>query len=179
MENKAVTYPGNSSRKFIYRTPFAALFILIVILCFSAFFTTAEVVASDYSGGFAFFLFATIFFLFLGAHWIAGWSDIIIDERGISRSILGMSWRVIKWEDIRFILIRESFDPNARKKFKFYEINSISKPKSEILSGAKMTISERMEQPREFIELINKYISKYNIKVESTVNGEKFFLTNL
>lgn len=118
-------------------------------------------------------------FWLIGVIGIAGLSDIVIDDNGIRRSFSGRVWQVIRWDNIMSIKTFDSFDRDARKMTRGFNIYPLTKPYFRFLPSGKMVFGERMERSSEFIALMNKYISTYDIKIESTVGGVKTFPNKL
>jgi hypothetical protein len=170
-----------TSYKFIYKLPIAALVFSAVMVCFFIFVTISALKSSEnvppWLGIFS--ASCALLFIFLGLTGATDRSDIFIDKNGISRAIFDKKWKVIPWENVDVITVKTCFDRGARKTFRLFEIQSINKSKFAPSRAVKMIITERMERPREFTDLMDDYISLYKIKLESTIDGIKTYPVRL
>lgn len=97
------------------------LFMLSMIWI-GAIFTCGSAVLLISVGGVGF---VADFFSYLGALILLiasiilpfSWSDVVIDDRGISKRIFGKIWKTYRWEDVSFIRTGfiKSLDPQVKK----------------------------------------------------------------
>ena len=123
-----------------------------------------------------FFTFLAMFLLLLTGITIAGQSDIIIDDQGISRRLFWITWRSIRWDNIQVIktfhVVAQGFRPKSVRAFAIYP--SVKLPGKLTLPGSgSIAFTEGFENIGQLIELINYYATKYEIKIEIQANGIK------
>lgn len=120
------------------------------------------------------FIFLTLIYFLLAGVAIAAQSDILIDDQGISRRLLGKTWRTIQWSDIKVIwtfpVTAKGFQSKAGKGFAIY--TSVKPIGISYLSGG-IGFTDGFENMDQLIELINHYVSKHGIKIEIQANGVK------
>ena len=111
---------------------------------------------------------------------IAGSSDIIIDENGISRRIFGKVWRTIQWGNIKIVKTFHVIALGFRsKRIRAFVVCPSSVPSGWSYLSSRITFTENFVNVEQLIELINHYISKHNIKIEVQTNGVKTAATHL
>lgn len=177
MDSEKATY-SEEPRTFRYLRPFWVSIWLFVMLSLGIFFAIIEMRAGEY-GGSLFFSFGVLTFMFLGIYGTAGGSDIYIAKDGISRKIFGKSWQTILWDNVKLISIREWTNTNTRKTNKHMAILPVVKQGFRLFPSGKMAFSDQMGNSQEFMKLLNKYVSLYHIKIESSVGGIKTFPAKL
>jgi len=155
----------------LYKPGVIIAWLLILIPAFS-YFMIIEIMAKEYFGVF-FCSLALLFFILMAMIGIQGLSDIVIGENGISRAAFGKTWQVIQWDNIKYITVFDLRDRANNKMYRTLNIYPVVKPRFRFLINGKMVFGERMERPTEFIALLNKYIGKYDIKIESVMGGIK------
>lgn len=94
-------------------------------------------------------------------------SDLVIDDRGISRAIFGWTWQTIEWSNTKVI---RSF-PASRgdgHNSRTFAIVPLTKPGlSPTLKGI-MVFNDRLDGFTELLALLNRYVSLNNIPVEKS-----------
>lgn len=102
-------------------------------------------------------------------------SDIVIDEQSISRRVFGKAWQHIRWGDVRDIHTGSTprFSKAPVKCCWIY-------PTFESRSNCRfIAFCFERNDIDALLELINLYISKYDIKIISRTPGEDTQLTRL
>lgn len=112
---------------------------------------------------------------------LTGQSDVVIDDRGISRRIFGRTWQTIRWDNVREIrvfLVKTVYEPNGVRAFAFYPQR---KPKGgfNLTPSGKLVFREKFEDMPKLIDLMNQYVSKHGLKIESTIKNVKTPVTRL
>lgn len=167
--------PNNNNRHvFKYDHPVAAIIVLAAVKAALLFFSVVEIMASQYFGalicfaGLVLFILADLLNIFMTA-------DIVVDENGISRTTFGKVWQSMAWRDVRIIKV---FDKIGRKGRSF-NIYPILKQDSGIFFSGKMAFGDEMGRSDDFFCLLNSFILRYNINIESTIGGIKTNLSQL
>lgn len=102
-------------------------------------------------------------------------SDIVIDELSISRVMFGRTWQYIQWKNVREIHV--GLTPRFSKKpVKCCWIYPILESRSKCRFIA---ICYDRNDIDALLELVNHYVSKYDIKIMSRMPGEEMQLTCL
>lgn len=117
----------------------------------------------------------------IGVSFIFSHSNIIINNQGISRSLLGKTFQTIRWDNIKIIKTFFLVDPNNRMKLaRVIIIYPVIRQSSDLFPFNRMRFGGNAENKSKFIELLNFYISKYNIQVEETAfQGGKTLVSDL
>ena len=179
MSNKLISAGGKNTSieedvTFSFHRPFWVGIWLVLMLSAGIFFAVVEAENGEY-GGSLFFILGFAFFVYLGVYSTAGVSDICLSKKGISRKIFGKSWQIILWDNVRLISLREWSDVNTREKSKHVAIFPALKQKIRLFPSGKIAFSDKMENSREFIDLLNEYIRRHHIRIESYLDGRKSF----
>lgn len=162
--------------KYKYYIPMAILMVFVGIgACALAAFVFQD--SNDFNLGYKLlFLMIALFFSIGAVGFLRGWSSVIIDETGISRSFFGKIWRVILWNNV--LVIKSFYVPNMdvggkpNRKISIYPNHLIKKPLF-LKSSKAIAIDARFGDFDRLIELLNVYISKYQIKTEILANGKR------
>lgn len=111
---------------------------------------------------------------------IAGQSDIVIDDQGISRRFFGKKWQTIRWDNVQVI---KTFPVGARgfptKIIRAFTICPTVQPLGISYRSGKIGLTDGFENMEQLIELLNHYVSKYEIKIEVQSNGVTALVTRL
>jgi hypothetical protein len=110
---------------------------------------------------------------------VFGSSDIIIDNQGISRLLFGKIWQDIPWENVGLIKTYPLMDYNTLKKITAFNIFPSVGSSANSRWFNRIAFVEGAENMSAMLGIINKYVLKYNIKVESVVNGVSTTCTHL
>lgn len=96
-------------------------------------------------------------------------SNIIISDVGIERCIFGIVWQKVRWDNMRVIRVFDSYKPTKKnnRSFNIFPINS--QPINPF--GRKIIFNDKMGEWLEFLEILNRYVEQYHIKIESTTGG--------
>jgi hypothetical protein len=108
-----------------------------------------------------------------GANALLSISDIVVDHRGISRSLFGKTWQAIRWDNIRIIKTFPIRDPDTNKMIRGFNIYPLIRPRFDLMAFGKMSFLEKAENMSKLIELINQFVSIYKIEIEAQANGAK------
>jgi hypothetical protein len=121
-------------------------------------------------------LFVSIsFVLLVGTVLLFGNSDVVIDDRGISRRLFGWTWQTIRWTNIRLITafpVSGGYGYTARG----FNIFPSVAPTVRLMPSGKMWFTDKISDAPRLVELLNHYASSQSIKIEirdSLVGGLK------
>lgn len=106
---------------------------------------------------------AACFVAYIG---ILNWMDIVIDDSGISRELLGSVRQQIAWNDVGLIKVFKV--PAGRGKNSVRGLNVIPKAysKGKLFLWSRIVFDERMDKSASFFVELNKYIDKHRIMVD-------------
>lgn len=130
--------------------------------------------------GGAIFLLCTISLFGVGGFFmLASKSDIVLSDRGISRSYFGATWQTMEWDNVRLIRafpVYVPYERGARRGFNIYprDRNGLSP-----MPAGKMIFGDKAENMSDLIETINHYIDKHKIYVEIEINGVRTRATRI
>lgn len=106
---------------------------------------------------------------------LADRADVEVTSRSISRRFSGWLMQKIEWQSVRVIKVFESYDQRQHKVCLVVHIcPQQAKTSAWLLNRKKMVLSDLpMSRGRfsELISLINACVAKYEISIESTVDG--------
>jgi hypothetical protein len=151
-----------------------ALVLAILFVVFIGLITTGAVIFERHqlTPGVAIFLWSVLWwFIAIGTAYGLNNSDLLVDDDGLARIVLGKPGQRIGWSDVA--LIREysqasRADGQIRHFVRVYPRKS-SLPRFRLLGS--MLISDRIDSFDELVSAMNTYISKHSIHVETNVNG--------
>jgi|SRR5579864_1549204 len=109
---------------------------------------------------------AFLLFLIMGTMRFLDTSDIVVNDLGISRSILGWPWKTIQWENVRLITafpVSGGPDYSARA----FNIFPIVKPKIRLMPSGKIMFDDKVQNASALVDLLNQYVLKHGIKIET------------
>jgi len=108
-------------------------------------------------------IFSSIFFIG-GIFVCLGYSDVIVDDQGVSRRLLGWVWRSISWDKIELIRIVEISGRSAQFARSMVAIVPIQS-----VSGRKLrsiVFSKEVDAAGRLVTAMNRRIAQYRIPVE-------------
>jgi hypothetical protein len=116
--------------------------------------------------------------LFAGVSVILNMMDIIVSDRGVSRTFLGVTWQSMDWSNIKVIKLFNIRDGNLGEIvwFNFFP-EKVSK--FHIIPSGKIVFNDGMTNFQEFRELVNHYIETRNVRVERVINGASVVLNKI
>jgi hypothetical protein len=104
-------------------------------------------------------------------------SDLVINDQSISKSLFGKTWRSVEWKNVREIhigLVPRFSKPPVKCCWIYPSLESRSGTKCGVIS-----IGYERKDIVALLEVINHYISKYDIKIQSRIPGDGTFITRL
>jgi hypothetical protein len=114
-----------------------------------------------------FLIVSSIFILLITWLLITSRSDLLIDDRGISRAIFGWVWQTIEWRNTKVI---RSF-PASRgevRTSRTFAVHPLTKTGLSLTLKGIMVFNERLDGFPELLDLLNKYVRLNNIRVETS-----------
>ena len=117
--------------------------------------------------GIVFFL-GGLFSLLVTVVFVLGTSNVSVDEEGVSWQVWRLTWRRIRWGDVRKIRIMAlpSTELNCDMTSYVFDLG-----KRSFLRGA--YIDDRMENFGGLVRLLNYFIEKYHIPINSEIKGSE------
>jgi hypothetical protein len=97
-------------------------------------------------------------------------SDIVVNEKYISRRLFGWSWKKIYWNEIHLIKVIPFFHPALRKVVRIISIQPSTSPRFRLLPYRKMNFSDQAENMNDLIAIINNYAAVFHIKIQTSEN---------
>jgi len=148
------------------------LFVVVLSVLAMEWLESIVINKSDGHGPALFLMLAMLVISLLGANAAALGSDVVIDDSGISRKFLGIAWRKIQWDNVQIIKTRKNLESGFRSRQVrgFYVMPSKRSGGISYMSGSIM-FPEKFENMDQLLVLLNYYIGKYSIKIETTANG--------
>jgi len=105
--------------------------------------------------------------------------DIMINELGISRRFLGMTWQSIEWRNVKVIKIFDGID-REQGKITYFNVFPIIPSKFRIVPGGKIIFNDAwMVDFLKFKNIINGYILINKISIERKINGKSVILNKI
>ncbi|GGA15932.1 hypothetical protein [Dyella caseinilytica] len=141
---------------------FSTIFLILIFSLIALSLYTGQ--KHGYLYGILGFLLFVPFFSTLGLFVILGYSDVIVDEAGISRRLLGWVWRSLLWSEIGLIRVINVQASGAIQERTVMAIIPI-----ETKSGRKlrnMGFGKDVDMPGRLLNVMNRYVAKYKIPVE-------------
>jgi hypothetical protein len=107
-----------------------------------------------------------LLFSILGTISFLDQSDIVVDDQGISRCILGWPWKKIRWDNVRLIT---AFPVSGGPGYsaRAFNIFPIVKPQFRLLPSGKILFNDKVQNASTLVELLNQYALKHGIKIET------------
>lgn len=107
-------------------------------------------------------------------------SEIVIDDQGVSRRIFGRTLQAVRWEDVKIIkkfrIVSAGFYSRVVDSYSIYPL---VKPTGVFVVTGSIGFSEGFENMEQLIGLLNYYICKHDIKVEIPSNGTRIIVAKL
>jgi hypothetical protein len=94
-------------------------------------------------------------------------SDVVIDDEGISRSHFGMTWRIIRWSDLREITAFVPPFGGSRRVFRLYQ-----SLQPRFIRPNTIVIPDDIRDVGPLFERVLNYIRRNDLKVKITVDGQ-------
>jgi len=107
-------------------------------------------------------------FVFFASMFFLDTSELILDDNGIARKILGRVCMPIPWRGIK--VIREQFLVNQRRGGKI-RIDILPAAASDFALRITIKFSEQVEDFDQLIDILNRRIKQHSIRVEVLSNG--------
>lgn len=114
-----------------------------------------------------FLIASSVFILLITWVLVASRSEVLIDDRGISRAIFGWIWQTIEWRNTKVI---RSF-PTSRgdgRVSRTFAVHPLTRPGFSLTLKGIMVFNERLDNFPELLALLNKYIRLNDIHVETS-----------
>ncbi len=112
-----------------------------------------------------------LLFFFMGILILRQQSAIVIDEQGISRCLWGWKWQTIRWDNIRVIKVSPYFHPVVKKMVRVFRIYPSVPPRFRFFPAGGMAFVGLAVKMSELIEIMNDYVARHKIKIETLENG--------
>lgn len=154
--------------------------LMLITLCLYALFISIK--RGDETIGGLLFIGVMLLWLIVGSGiFLMGRSNILVDDKGISRRLWGKTWQHIEWGNIKLITAFPVLPLGQKSTQRSYNIYPAVKPFYIFTPGGKIFFDEKIEDAPKLIELLNFYILQYNIKVEikNKPNEELFAVKTL
>lgn len=153
---------------------------LCTLICYFGSFGVLMIVRGTVLSGVILLTTAFLFFLVIAIAIINGWSDVEIDNNTISRTIFGLTWQKIGWEDVRLIT---AFPVSGGYGYivRAFNIFPKTRPRFRILPPGKMVINDKPGNATKMVDLLNYYSSMHaiDIKISKTIGGKLVSSTHL
>jgi hypothetical protein len=111
----------------------------------------------------------------IGVNAVLSASDVIIDARGISRSIMGRIWKTILWSDvkkIRMVNMPTFSIPFGGMETVFY-IDQTDIPRIYFRKGGGIFFTEQVHNIALLLDVLNYYSTFYNVPIYSGQKGRE------
>lgn len=92
-------------------------------------------------------------------------SDVLVDDLGISWFLFGRIWKTVRWDKVKRIRIRYGRNVSTKKTYTTYTVDQTKRPRFFLLRNGGITFSDEIDRVRGLLDIINHYVSKYNIEV--------------
>jgi hypothetical protein len=104
--------------------------------------------------------------------------DLVVDDVGISRVFNGRKVQSLKWSDISSLRDSTMATPNGKFR-RFFQVRPIRRGWVNLSPGGRITFSNQMDNFGVFVNLMNKYVHDYQIKIERIRDGEKLICNEI
>jgi hypothetical protein len=147
-------------KKEFYKTPYYSAFVVLFGVGIGIFAMRREVtVGLVLMAGWCSFWIPVLILLNLGL------SDVIVDDKGITRSFYGKIWKFIRWTDIRRIQLMRTPNYELHRWVALYRIVPDNRNRSLFSRRLPMFFDETIQNRGRLLELLNHYIHQYNIEI--------------
>lgn len=93
------------------------------------------------------------------------YSDLIINEDGLSRRLYGIKWREMKWSKVVYIRVVNQIVPGTLEMASFIFVYSYDRGAKWIPFKPTIMFTDRTNNKSELYESLNTYVSKHDIMV--------------
>jgi hypothetical protein len=107
------------------------------------------------------------------------YSNIVVDEEGMKRSILGKERYNIRWQDIKRIRILATPNFTGGPPIDVYYIDKTVESRFPYSKGGPIVFNSKLENLSELLRIINVNISKYNIPILDRRSKQESTLSRL
>lgn len=149
-------------------------FLIIVLPMLLFFIGVREFLRGHYLGDLVLAV-AICFFLTLGYFQVMVKADIAIDDEWISRYAFGKLIQRVRWDSIDEIRLFDKFGGSGYG----YNIYPARNKNYRFGLNRKLAFSDEMQNPDGFIHIMNKYVARYNVRIESCIRGKKTYPSQL
>ena len=155
----------NNPAIFKFEGQYLVILWFFIVICILGFLGVAIIKRGVGFGGGMFLLISVSFILFITGLLLTGRSDVVVDDQGISRCLLGKTWQTIRWENARLIT---AFPVSGGRSYmaRGFNIYPIVKPQFSLMPSGKMVFNDKVGDAPKLVELLNYYSSKHGIRIE-------------
>lgn len=125
-----------------------------------------------------FFLAGALFFLLIGTVFFIGKTNIVVDDKSISRTIFGKRFKVIQWKDIERITVFPVRGAGVSPNVTGYNVMT-SRNGSNLSNTKKIFFSNQGNDLSGLLECMNICITRFNIKVERVSDGTTVIIKSI
>jgi len=100
-----------------------------------------------------------------------GGMNLIVDENGISRFLMGKRMQFLQWSNIKIIKDAVLPSPGSQTQ-RFFTILPIKKDPVGLFPGGKIIFSFTMDDRIAFVDQMNKYVQSNHIEIERVRSGK-------
>jgi hypothetical protein len=139
---------------------------LAVVTAFLVCLTAFVAARSDWAYAFHTLWIVALPLWLLGLTLLVSASDIVVDADGISKRLLGVTWKVIRWDNVSRITafpVYGGYGYSARAFNVFPKVISGFR----ILPSGKMCFQDKTDRASELVGLLNEYALVYGFSLES------------
>jgi hypothetical protein len=156
---------SGASSAFSFAGQFLVMLWMCVVLCIVGLLGFTWIRQAGVAGGITFLVVSISFVLLIGFLLLAGRSDVLVDDQGISRRLFGWTWQTIQWGNVRLITAFPVFGGSGYTPRAFNIYPSV-RPKVRVMPSGKMSFTDKMSDAPRLIKLLNQYASSHGIKIE-------------
>jgi hypothetical protein len=125
-------------------------------------------------GALVYLIFVFLLFGLLGSFAALQMSDILIDERGISRRLFGWKWQGLHWDSIqriRAFVVRNMANSVRSKPFRQIQVFPLTGVEADRILLGKMVFDEQCTDLARLLELLNSFAARHSIRIEVEADG--------
>jgi hypothetical protein len=152
------------------------IFMLIGVMIFVS---VLGIQRSGLDKGMPWFTFFSLFILYQAVLLLGGASDIVVDDECICRELYGWTWKKMRWDNISRIDAFTVFDRSRGINVMAYNIFPIVKSKIRLFPSGKIIFTDNFIGMELLLETINKYASKYDVKMQTKKDGKMTTVSQL
>lgn len=161
---------ATSSRIFKFKGFIPAFTVLMFFVALWILFAITIPLTGGGIGGSAFCLLVAALLLLLGRVFLIGKSDVVLDDKYISRVFLGKVIQRIPWIGVQRIVVYPIRAAGVKRNVTAYNIFASASSGNETKTR-KIYFNDQSTDLKELIELLNFYTAKYQIRVEHVSDG--------